>query len=121
MYPDEDGFTLIEVLIVVTLISTISVIVIPTYKNYQLRTYSNSALSSVKALQSPIEAQIQGIGSTVGTVGPGIELSVLPSEGTATIKAIRDMGEVTFSRISSGEWTCEHTFNIELQGCENSD
>ena len=118
MQLNENGFTLIEVLVAVAVIGIISSIAFPIYQGYQLRAHANSALSSVKALQSPIEAQVQGIGSTVGTVGPRIELSVLPSEGTATIKAIREMGEVTFSRAGSDEWFCEHSFDIELKGCE---
>lgn len=118
MQPNEDGFTLIEVLVVVALIGTISAIAIPVYKSYELRTHANAALSGAKALQSPIEAQILGVGSTVGTVGAGMAVKVVTEDETATITADReDLGKVTLTRASSGEWLCEHTFDLELKGC----
>lgn len=104
------------------LIGIISAIAIPMYKGYQLRTHANAALSGAKALQSPIEAQILGVGSTVGTVGAGMAVKVVTEDETATITADReDLGKVTLSRAASGEWLCEHTFDLELKGCEQID
>lgn len=118
---NEKGFTLIEVLTVVAVIGIISAIAVPMYKSYQLRTHANAALSGVKALQSPIEAQMLGVGSTVGTVGPGMEVEIATDGETASITADRELGKVTLSRASSGEWLCEHTFDLELNGCDKAD
>lgn len=114
----QDGFTLIELLIVLALIGIISAIAIPRYQSYQLRTNANAALADAKALQSPVEAQVQGIGGPALSTGEGITLEVLAS-GAASIASDREpYGNVTLTRATDGLWTCEHTFDVELNGCQ---
>ncbi|MGS2743448.1 pilin [Halomonas sp. LS-001] len=115
---NERGLTLIELLVVLALIGIISAIAVPRYQSYQLRANANAALADAKALQSPVEAQVQGIGAPAQSTSEGIVLEVSADDGSATITSTRSMGEVTLTRNTDGIWVCEHTFDIELNGCQ---
>lgn len=118
MEKKQAGFTFIEIMVVMTLIIFISIIALPAYQSYQLRANANAALADAKALQSPVEAQVQGIGEPAQSTGEGITLEVLAS-GAASIASDREpFGNVTLTRATDGLWTCEHTFDVELSGCQ---
>ena len=52
---NQKGFTLIELMIVVAIIGTLSAIALPAYKNYVAKSEVASAIATMKALLTPAE------------------------------------------------------------------
>lgn len=73
----QQGFTLIELMIVVAIIGVLAAIAIPAYKDYVTKSEASSALATLKALQTPAELLYQENGSLSGA------MSVLGSNETA--------------------------------------
>ncbi|EGR1044821.1 TPA: prepilin-type N-terminal cleavage/methylation domain-containing protein [Vibrio cholerae] len=76
----QQGFTLIELMIVVAIIGVLAAIAVPAYKDYVKKSQASSALATLKSLVTPAELLIQSDGSISGG------LSVLGiSEGSNTL------------------------------------
>ncbi|WP_165310307.1 pilin [Vibrio ziniensis] len=128
------GFTLIELMIVVSIIGILSSIAVPVYKNYLLKAEANAVMSLLRSLQTNIDLEILETGSFPS------QLSTIASP-----EQIRDMGElhleninrengdirfvinsdaylknktITFTRSSTG-WRCTHNTEQKLKGCES--
>jgi len=79
--PDQHGFTLIELMIVVTVIGILSAIAIPIYANFQTRARIAKAEADVRGLATAVAAYSTHMGSLPGA------LSVLTSIATNTTLA----------------------------------
>ena len=139
----QQGFTLIELMIVVAIIGVLSAIAIPAYKNYVTKSEVASAMATMKALITPLEAHIQekGIVKTIalddiGTVETanslgkiGIPTFTAKDVGTfaftfdATKSSLPNTAKITYQKTAAlnGVWQCVHNIaDVEVKGCTKS-
>ncbi len=64
----QQGFTLIELMIVVAIIGVLSAIAVPAYQNYVAKSEAATALGSLRALVTPAELKLQQDGELSGVV-----------------------------------------------------
>ena len=125
----QQGFTLIELMIVVAVIGVLSAIAVPKYQEYVKKAAIGTALASVSAYKTDVEDTIAtsgdftsaadatfGIGTikfTPGTSSAGTIIATI-DEGSA------DKATVTLNRSANGLWTCSHSLSasVSLTGCK---
>ncbi|MCG9653538.1 pilin [Vibrio vulnificus] len=119
----QQGFTLIELMIVVAIIGALAAAAIPAYQNYLTRSETASGLATVKALITPAEMfyQENGIATAatlaqLGTASDANDLGTLGSTLSSTSEPVLTLtfganssiggGILTFTRSSSTGWSC---------------
>ncbi|WP_061011011.1 MULTISPECIES: pilin [Vibrio] len=126
----QQGFTLIELMIVVAIIGVLAAIAIPAYQDYVKKGEASSALATLKALQTPAELAYQQNGalaslSELGTVSSANSLgeitlnpnsSVSASIGFTFADGALQSKKLTLSRETTG-WACTHDTGVSLEGC----
>jgi type IV pilus assembly protein PilA len=138
----QQGFTLIELMIVVAIIGVLSAIAIPAYKNYVTKSEVASAMATMKALITPLEARIQETGfegspsynlkdigtnkdaNPLGVITDPISITSTESSFIFTFGAKSSVNgkKVTFQKnnASNGVWTCIQDTSVEIKGCPAS-
>ena len=125
----QQGFTLIELMIVVAVIGVLSAIAVPKYQEYVKKAALGTALASVSAYKTDIEDKIAfsgtfptvsaafGIGtiaSTSAALSTNNQIVATITEGSAlnsTVTLVRNNTE--------GTWSCKHNAaGISMTGCE---
>jgi prepilin-type N-terminal cleavage/methylation domain-containing protein len=76
----KEGFTLVEILIVVVIIGILASVAIPTYMNYVKRSYASDAQTQIRNIIANIELYAQENGT------PPSDTQVLEDENYMTIK-----------------------------------
>lgn len=120
----QQGFTLIELMIVVAIIAILAAIAIPQYQNYIARSAVTRLVGETGALKTAIEdclaqgdatcsdnAPTKAATATVNgvTVTPG-ESATLVGSYSASAPTVIATSTVTWTRAaSSGNWTCATT------------
>lgn len=128
----QQGFTLIELMIVVAVIGVLSAIAIPAYQNYVKKGALGSALSTATALKTPIETYIAESGSFPSNANlsgaiPAFSLGDITltpgsnQDGTVEVELTSTAAsgaKITLSK-SGGLWGCANSLSssITLNGC----
>lgn len=136
----QQGFTLIELMIVVAIIGVLSAIAIPAYKNYVAKSAVTSAMATAKALITNAELYAQNsteateetadIGgdekmSSLGDITIEIQSSAAASSAKSHITLTfadnkAAAGNIKFAKASpTAPWVCENGTNpfVEVEGC----
>jgi len=133
-HKQQQGFTLIELMIVVAIIGALSAIAVPAYQNYVTRSEVASAAATMKSIITPAELfyQENGTGTAVSIAELGItgtsntlgEISSTVAQGTASLvftfgaNSSISSDTLTFSRDGTTGWACTASANVPaFDGC----
>ena len=135
----QQGFTLIELMIVVAIIGVLSAVAIPAYKNYVTKSEVASAMATMKALITPLELEIQEKGTegtegtytlaNIGTLDNANPLGIIqePKVASAASSIQFKFGETSSvngkelnfvkDTDSNGVWLCNQNTGVTIKGC----
>lgn len=127
----QNGFTLIELMIVVAIIGVLSAIAVPAYKNYVKSSEAATGLSTVRALLTNIDMYEQDNSAfpsndiagftAIGAASDMSHLGTL-SLTTDSVKfafsadAALTTKAITYTKTASG-WKCTHDTDLTLKSC----
>lgn len=128
----QQGFTLIELMIVVAVIGVLSAIAVPQYQNYVKRSEAASGLATVKALltnydlyeqENSSDPTLDQIGTNANANPLGV-LSIVSGAVKLTFSSSSlNTTYIQYKKAASGAeatanvWGCSHTTGVTLKGC----
>ncbi|HHF3231046.1 TPA: type IV pilin protein [Vibrio diabolicus] len=132
----QQGFTLIELMIVVAVIGVLATIALPQYQNYVKKSEASSGLATLRALVTNIDnyhAENGSFPTNVNDVGGASDMNKLGTVSlTAASGATDSQAKFTFGSNStlasteiitltkdgtSGLWTCSETTSVTIKNC----
>lgn len=123
------GFTLIELMIVVALISILTTIAVPQYQDYVKKGALASALASATAYKAIVEQSIALEGRfpaisqpfAIGTISATSAAVATGNNTNDIVVAITQGGgngqTLTLKRDANGQWHCVISSTVTLAGC----
>lgn len=135
----QQGFTLIELMIVVAIIAILAAIALPAYQNYVAKSQSTAGLADIRGGVTAYEEGIQS-GERAGAIGPTTDIGLAAATPrcaiavagnwdaaagqtiTCTLKGNPNVAgkTVTLTRDANGQWGCTNNIgnvNYEPNGC----
>lgn len=133
----QQGFSLVELMIVVAIIGALTAIAIPAYKDYVKKSEATAALATLKSLQTQAQIVTQegpNFPADLADIGANKDMNGL-GDITLTGKNGDDKGSITFTfkenssldnesltvTLTPSGWTCTpsaiFTGDLKLEGC----
>ncbi|EKO3517814.1 prepilin-type N-terminal cleavage/methylation domain-containing protein [Vibrio fluvialis] len=132
----QQGFTLIELMIVVAIIGVLSAVAIPAYQNYVKKSEAAAGMGTVRSLLTNIDMFIQTEGNfpaqtNIGSLGASSAMNTLGSIVLTPDTAASEAGSVaftfnnnatlngtsiTYTRANTG-WSCSNNTGETLKSC----
>lgn len=119
------GFTLIELMIVVSIVGLLAVVAIPSYQRYVVKAQVSRAVGELSAYKTPFEGRVasnrnvtnSGIGynpSSLTSGDLGTSIGTLNSDGSGQLRVIMGGSAhpnvsgliLSFDRNTAGQWEC---------------
>ncbi|HCE2179469.1 TPA: pilin [Vibrio parahaemolyticus] len=130
----QQGFTLIELMIVVAVIGVLAAIAIPQYQNYVAKSELGAGLATITSVRTNVEDYIVTNGSFPDGTTTGqktTDLGVIqPQNGTITFDKAKgnillsfattgnspdvNSAKIALNRATGGTWTCKATLDEKL-------
>ncbi|OOE60330.1 hypothetical protein BZG13_00615 [Salinivibrio sp. ML323] len=135
----QQGFSLIELLVVLGIIGALTAIAIPQYQKYQDKAKVTAAIATLTNMRSVVEAEIMeegafpkddkekkeklGIPEDITLTGDGeaahgsmtLKIKSLPKSADISSDKL-----VTLQRKESGGWSCKQPLEEEVNNCKSS-
>ena len=135
----QQGFTLIELMIVVAIIAILAAIALPAYQNYVAKSQSTAGLADIRGGVTAYEEGIQS-GTKTGAIGPTTDIGLAAATPRCAITVSGNWDAqsaqtivctmkgnpnvagkaVTLTRNTTGQWACTNNINnlnYEPNGC----
>ncbi|OOE76392.1 pilin [Salinivibrio sp. ML290] len=126
----QQGFSLIELLVVLGIIGALTAIAIPQYQKYQDKAKVTAAIATLTNMRSVVEAKIMEDGAfpeDTDKKGLGIpdDVKINAINGVKgnmklAVEGMPKGNEVTLARSPEGKWTCTQPSTIEVNGCKQA-
>jgi type IV pilus assembly protein PilA len=121
----QQGFTLIELMIVVAIIAILAAIALPAYQNYVAKSQSTAGLADIRGGVTAYEEGIQS-GTKTGAIGPVTDIGLSAATPRCAITATGNWDaasgqaiictlkgnpnvatkKITLTRNATGQWVC---------------
>ena len=120
--PTEQGFTLIELMIVVVIVAILSAIAVPAYQNYVIRTYRTTAQSDLmgfaQAMEKEYALNFTYANAAAGTTYPSespldgvnkrYDLEIISADLTTTTFTLRAVPKAGSTQVGDGAIYIDH-------------
>ncbi|SIO05577.1 prepilin-type N-terminal cleavage/methylation domain-containing protein [Salinivibrio sp. ES.052] len=129
----QQGFSLIELLVVLGIIGALTAIAIPQYQKYQDKAKVTAAIATLTNMRSVVEAQIMETGAfpkndpkikeNLGIPGDVefTDITGVKGDMKLDVQGMPKGNKVILARSKKGKWTCEQpSTTIEVNGCKQA-